>query len=40
MEEDRNATVIMTTHDKEQELRVADQLLVMKDGAIHGTSMV
>jgi tungstate transport system ATP-binding protein len=34
MKQERNVTVIMTTHDKEQASRLADRLLVMKDGAI------
>ncbi len=35
MKQERNVTVIMTTHDKEQASRLADRLLVMKDGAIY-----
>ena len=34
MKREAKVTVIMTTHDKEQAARLADHLLVMKDGAI------
>ncbi len=34
MKDDREVTVIMTTHDREQASRLADTLLVMKDGLI------
>ena len=34
MKQDRKVTVIMTTHDGDQAARLADRLLVMKDGAI------
>jgi tungstate transport system ATP-binding protein len=35
MQQERKITVIMTTHYKDQASRLADYLLVMKDGAIH-----
>ncbi len=35
MKQDRKVTVIMTTHDKEQAARLADRILVMKDGRIY-----
>ena len=35
MKQERMAAVIMTTHDKEQAGRLAERLLVMKDGAIY-----
>ncbi len=35
MKQDRKVTVIMTTHDKEQAARLADRILVMKDGKIY-----
>jgi tungstate transport system ATP-binding protein len=35
MKQEGMVAVIMTTHDKEQAGRLADRLLVMKDGAIH-----
>ena len=34
MQQDRKVTIIMTTHDREQAGRLADHLLMMKDGAI------
>lgn len=34
MKKDGKATVIMTTHDREQAARLADSLLVMRDGKI------
>lgn len=34
MKSDRRATVIITTHDREQAARLADALLVMRDGKI------
>lgn len=34
MKQDGKVTVIMTTHDRDQAARLADRLLVMKDGAI------
>ena len=34
MKQDGKVTVIMTTHDKDQAARLADRLLVMKDGTI------
>ncbi|HMK55481.1 MAG TPA: ATP-binding cassette domain-containing protein [Dissulfurispiraceae bacterium] len=35
MKEERKVTIIMTTHDREQASRIADHLLVMKDGKIN-----
>jgi len=34
MKQDGKVTVIMTTHDRDQAARLADHLLVMKDGEI------
>jgi tungstate transport system ATP-binding protein len=35
LKRDGRTTIIMTTHDRDQAERLADKLLVMKDGAVH-----
>jgi tungstate transport system ATP-binding protein len=35
MKQDRKVTIVMTTHDKEQAGRLADRILVMKDGKVY-----